>query len=55
MVGGWYFKVEAHDGIDIITRGRHERFIVNKDKFDRKMEKKTESTYQITSNTGKLS
>ena len=38
------FKVEAHDGIDLITRGRHERFIINKDKFDRKMAKKIEST-----------
>ena len=34
------FEVEAHDGIDLITRGRHERFIINKDKFDRKMKKK---------------
>ena len=34
------FEVEAHDGIDLITRGRHERFVINKDKFDRKMEKK---------------
>jgi fluoroacetyl-CoA thioesterase len=49
------FKVEAHDGIDLITRGRHERFIINKDKFDRKMAKKIESTEQVTSNTGKLS
>jgi fluoroacetyl-CoA thioesterase len=31
------FEVEAHDGIDLITRGRHERFVINKDKFDRKM------------------
>ena len=38
------FEVEAHDGIDLITRGRHERFIIDKDKFDRKMKKKTENT-----------
>lgn len=31
------FEVEAHDGIDLITRGRHERFVINKEKFDRKM------------------
>ncbi len=34
------FEVEAHDGIDLITRGRHERFIIKKDKFDRKMDDK---------------
>jgi fluoroacetyl-CoA thioesterase len=34
------FEVEAHDGIDLITRGKHERFIINKDKFDRKIEEK---------------
>lgn len=35
------FEVEAHDGIDLITRGRHERFVINKDKFDRKMADKS--------------
>jgi fluoroacetyl-CoA thioesterase len=34
------FEVEAHDGIDLITRGRHERFVLDKDKFDRKMQSK---------------
>ncbi len=34
------FEVEAHDGKDIITHGKHERFIINKEKFDQKMEKK---------------
>jgi fluoroacetyl-CoA thioesterase len=34
------FDVEAHDGIDLIGRGRHERFIINKDKFDYKMKLK---------------
>lgn len=28
------FAVEAHDGADLISRGRHERFIINKEKFD---------------------
>ncbi|WP_457577238.1 thioesterase family protein [Desulfomarina sp.] len=28
------FIVEAHDGVDRITRGRHERFVINKKKFD---------------------
>ena len=27
------FNVEAHDGVDLISRGRHERFVVNKEKF----------------------
>ena len=35
------FEVEAHDGVDLITRGKHERFIISKDKFDRKMKEKS--------------
>jgi fluoroacetyl-CoA thioesterase len=35
------FEVEAHDGIDLIARGRHERFVINKEKFDRKMNEKS--------------
>ena len=35
------FEVEAHDGIDLITRGTHERFIINKKKFDHKMKAKS--------------
>ena len=31
------FAVEAHDGIDLISRGRHERYIINKEKFDAKV------------------
>jgi len=34
------FNVEAHDGVDLISRGRHERFIINKDKFDSKVNEK---------------
>ncbi len=37
------FEVEAHDGIDLITKGTHERFIINKDKFDLKLQSKTKS------------
>ena len=37
------FEVEAHDGIDLITRGKHERFIINKDKFDSKMKDKAKN------------
>ena len=34
------FEVEAHDGVDLISKGKHERFIINKDKFDAKMKEK---------------
>jgi len=28
------FEVSAHDGFDTITSGTHERYIINKEKFD---------------------
>ena len=31
------FAVEAHDGVDLISKGRHERFIINKEKFEAKV------------------
>ncbi|CAN1511132.1 COG5496 Predicted thioesterase [Methylophilaceae bacterium] len=31
------FTVEAHDGIDLISKGLHERFVINKEKFDAKL------------------
>jgi fluoroacetyl-CoA thioesterase len=31
------FQVEAHDGVDVISRGRHERFLINKERFDTKV------------------
>jgi fluoroacetyl-CoA thioesterase len=34
------FEVEAHDGIDLISRGKHERFIINKEKFNSKIKEK---------------
>jgi fluoroacetyl-CoA thioesterase len=34
------FAVEAHDGVDVISRGRHERFVIDKEKFDAKLGKK---------------
>jgi fluoroacetyl-CoA thioesterase len=39
------FAVEAHDGVDLISKGRHERFVINKEKFDAKVgtKKKTRS------------
>jgi len=34
------FEVEAHDGVELISKGTHERFVINKDKFDSKMKEK---------------
>jgi hypothetical protein len=37
------FDVEPDDGIDLISRGKHERFVINMDKFERKIKSKSES------------
>jgi fluoroacetyl-CoA thioesterase len=34
------FAVEAHDGVEMISRGRHERFVINREKFDAKVGEK---------------
>ena len=34
------FAVEAHDGVDRIARGRHERFVIDKAKFDGRLAEK---------------
>ena len=34
------FEIEAHDGVDRIARGRHERFVIDKAKFDAKLKEK---------------
>ncbi|MGC4090124.1 MAG: thioesterase family protein [Polyangiaceae bacterium] len=31
------FAVEAHDGVDSISKGRHERFVINRERFDAKV------------------
>jgi fluoroacetyl-CoA thioesterase len=31
------FAVEAHDGIDVISRGRHERAVIDRQRFDAKI------------------
>jgi len=31
------FLVEAHDGVDLISKGCHERFVINKKKFDERV------------------
>ncbi len=38
------FKVEAHDGVDLISKGRHERFVINRKKFDEKLGRKKNLT-----------
>ena len=35
------FSVEAHDGIDLITQGTHERHIIDKNRFTQKVRAKT--------------
>ena len=34
------FSVEAHDDVDLISKGRHERFIIDKEKFDSRIKRK---------------
>lgn len=34
------FSVEANDGVHLISKGEHERFIIDKDRFDSSMAKK---------------
>ena len=34
------FNVEADDGIDLISKGIHERYVINKQKFDEKIKLK---------------
>ena len=38
------FEVEAHDGVDLITRGQHERFVIDAVKFNSKMKAKVGGT-----------
>ncbi len=38
------FEVEAHDGVDLITRGQHERFVINAVKFNSKLKTKAGGT-----------
>lgn len=34
------FTVEAHDSLDLIARGRHERFVIDRLRFDAKVREK---------------
>jgi fluoroacetyl-CoA thioesterase len=38
-----FFEIEAHDDIDLISKGKHERYIINKEKFNSKMKEKISS------------
>ncbi|EXI65844.1 MAG: Fluoroacetyl-CoA thioesterase [Candidatus Accumulibacter adjunctus] len=35
------FAVAAHDGVDLISKGRHERFVVSREKFDARLGEKS--------------
>jgi len=41
------FKVKAHDGMDMIGEGRHERFIVTWDKFNSRLAAKVAKVAQV--------
>ena len=36
------FAVEAHDGVDLIAKGRHERFIIDRERFDERVRSKSQ-------------
>lgn len=37
------FAVEAHDGVDVISRGTHERFVIDKARFEDRVGRKQEA------------
>lgn len=37
------FAVEAHDGVEVISRGRHERFVIDRQRFDARVGQKKPS------------
>jgi fluoroacetyl-CoA thioesterase len=41
------FNVRAHDGLDLIGEGRHERFVVNWDKFNARVAAKAAKLEQV--------
>lgn len=36
------FAVEAHDGVDLIAKGRHQRFVIDRGRFDQKIRNKSQ-------------
>jgi fluoroacetyl-CoA thioesterase len=45
------FTLNAHDGVDLISKGRHERFVINKEKFDAKLGAKCLQASRSSCNT----
>jgi fluoroacetyl-CoA thioesterase len=43
------FAVKAHDGVDVIGEGHHQRFVVAWDRFKAKLAEKTEKTATVES------
>jgi len=37
------FEVEANDGLDVITKGTHERFIIDRERFTKRVGQKAQS------------
>jgi len=37
------FEVEANDGVDVISKGTHERFIINRARFSEKVKQKAQA------------
>ncbi len=37
------FEVEAHDGVDQIGKGTHERYVINRSRFTKKLQQKIEA------------
>ncbi len=43
------FKVRAHDGMDLIGEGRHERVVVAWDRFNAKVAEKAKAAAELVS------
>jgi len=37
------FEVEANDGVDVISKGTHERFVINRSRFSEKVKQKAQA------------
>ncbi len=42
------FAVQAHDGVDLITQGTHERFVIDKARFDAKIARKLPASPKLS-------
>ena len=47
------FSVSAHDWVDLIAQGTHERFVINKEKFTKKVRDKHDE-FKRNTGTGKV-